>query len=104
MGHHARRTACLLTEKPQTNAKDACVCATLLIIPPGAQTDPRRFFLPFDHHLRKITEVAMPSHLKQMDIRISRESPIPLRQQLAEQIVFLIVTDKLRAGQALPSV
>ena len=39
-----------------------------------------------------------------MDIRISRESSIPLRQQLAEQIVFLIVTDKLRAGEALPSV
>jgi GntR family transcriptional regulator len=39
-----------------------------------------------------------------MDIRISRESPIPLRQQLAEQIVFLIATDQLRPGQALPSV
>ena len=39
-----------------------------------------------------------------MDIRISRESPIPPRQQLAEQIVFLIATDKLRPGQALPSV
>jgi DNA-binding transcriptional regulator YhcF (GntR family) len=39
-----------------------------------------------------------------MDIRISKESEVPLRQQLAEQIVFLIVTDKLRPGQALPSV
>jgi GntR family transcriptional regulator len=39
-----------------------------------------------------------------MDIRISRESEIPLRQQLAEQIVFLIATDKLQPGQALPSV
>ncbi len=39
-----------------------------------------------------------------MDIRISRESEIPLRQQLAEQIVFLIATDQLRPGQALPSV
>jgi DNA-binding transcriptional regulator YhcF (GntR family) len=39
-----------------------------------------------------------------MDLRISKQSEIPLRQQLAEQIVFLIVTDKLRPGQALPSV
>ena len=39
-----------------------------------------------------------------MDIHISRESPIPLRQQLAEQIIFLIATDKLRPGQAMPSV
>jgi DNA-binding transcriptional regulator YhcF (GntR family) len=39
-----------------------------------------------------------------MDIRLSRESEVPLRQQLAEQIVFLIATDKLRPGQALPSV
>jgi DNA-binding transcriptional regulator YhcF (GntR family) len=39
-----------------------------------------------------------------MDIRISKESEIPLRQQLAEQIVLLIATGKLEAGQALPSV
>ncbi len=39
-----------------------------------------------------------------MDIRISRESEIPLRQQLAEQIVFHIATGKLEPGQALPSV
>jgi GntR family transcriptional regulator len=39
-----------------------------------------------------------------MDIRISRESEISLRQQLAEQIVFHIATGKLAPGQALPSV
>ena len=39
-----------------------------------------------------------------MEIRISKESEIPLRQQLAEQIVFHIATGKLQPGQALPSV
>lgn len=39
-----------------------------------------------------------------MDIRISKESEVPLRQQLAEQIVLLIATGKLQPGQALPSV
>jgi len=39
-----------------------------------------------------------------MDIRISKESEIPLRQQLAEQIVFHIATGNLKPGQALPSV
>ena len=39
-----------------------------------------------------------------MDIRISKESEVPLRQQLAEQIVFHIATGKLQPGQALPSV
>jgi len=49
-------TACLQTEKPQTNATNACVCATLLIIRRSTQTDLPRFFLPFAHHLRKMTE------------------------------------------------
>lgn len=39
-----------------------------------------------------------------MDIRISKESEIPLRQQLAEQIVLLIATEKLKPAEALPSV
>jgi GntR family transcriptional regulator len=39
-----------------------------------------------------------------MDIRISKESEIPLRQQLAEQVVLHIATGKLPPGQALPSV
>ena len=39
-----------------------------------------------------------------MDIRISKESEVPLRQQLAEQIVLQIATGKLQPGQALPSV
>lgn len=39
-----------------------------------------------------------------MDIRISKESEVPLRQQVAEQIITLIVTDKLKTGEALPSV
>lgn len=39
-----------------------------------------------------------------MDIRVSKESEVPVRQQLAEQIAFLIATEKLKAGEALPSV
>lgn len=39
-----------------------------------------------------------------MELRISKSSEIPIRQQLAEQIVFLIATEKLKPGQALPSV
>lgn len=39
-----------------------------------------------------------------MDIRISKESEVPLRQQVAEQIVLLIATEKLKPGQAMPSV
>lgn len=39
-----------------------------------------------------------------MEIRLSRESDVPLRRQLAEQIVFLIGVGKLRPGQSLPSV
>jgi DNA-binding transcriptional regulator YhcF (GntR family) len=40
----------------------------------------------------------------QMQIALSKNSEVPLRQQLAEQIVFLITTGQLRAGDALPSV
>jgi DNA-binding transcriptional regulator YhcF (GntR family) len=39
-----------------------------------------------------------------MDIRIDRTSEVPVRQQLAEQIIFLIATEKVKPGQALPSV
>src|SRR4029077_8389451 len=39
-----------------------------------------------------------------MDIRIDKKSEIPIRQQLAEHIVFSIATQKLKPGQALPSV
>jgi len=39
-----------------------------------------------------------------MVFRISKESEVPLRQQLAEQIVLHIATGTLRPGQALPSV
>jgi DNA-binding transcriptional regulator YhcF (GntR family) len=39
-----------------------------------------------------------------MEIRISRESEVPLRQQLAEHFVYLIATGQLKAGEALPSV
>ena len=39
-----------------------------------------------------------------MQISLSKNSDVPLRQQLAEQIVFLITTGQLRAGQLLPSV
>ena len=39
-----------------------------------------------------------------MDIRIDNSSEVPIRHQLAEQIVFLIATDRLAAGEVLPSV
>jgi DNA-binding transcriptional regulator YhcF (GntR family) len=39
-----------------------------------------------------------------MQISLSRNSDVPLRRQLAEQVVFLITTGQLRAGEHLPSV
>src|ERR1700761_1502712 len=39
-----------------------------------------------------------------MQIHLSRNSDIPLQEQIAEQVVFLISTGKFRAGQQLPSV
>ncbi len=39
-----------------------------------------------------------------MQISLSKKSDVPLRQQLAEQIVCLITTGQLRAGEQLPSV
>jgi DNA-binding transcriptional regulator YhcF (GntR family) len=39
-----------------------------------------------------------------VDIHISKQSEVPVRQQVAEQIVYLIATEKLKPGQALPSV
>jgi GntR family transcriptional regulator len=39
-----------------------------------------------------------------MRISLTKTSDVPLRQQLAEQIVVLITTGQLRAGQQLPSV
>jgi GntR family transcriptional regulator len=39
-----------------------------------------------------------------MEISLSKSSDVPLRQQLTEQIVFLITTGQLRPGEQLPSV
>jgi GntR family transcriptional regulator len=39
-----------------------------------------------------------------MELRIDKTSDIPVRQQLAEQIIFSIATEKLKPGEALPSV
>jgi GntR family transcriptional regulator len=39
-----------------------------------------------------------------MQISLSKESEVPLQQQLAEQIVFLITTGRLRTAEQLPSV
>jgi DNA-binding transcriptional regulator YhcF (GntR family) len=39
-----------------------------------------------------------------MEIRIDSSSGVPIRQQLAEQIVFLIATEHLKAGDFMPSV
>jgi DNA-binding transcriptional regulator YhcF (GntR family) len=39
-----------------------------------------------------------------MNIQIDSHSDVPIRRQLTEQIVYLIVTDSLKGGQHLPSV
>jgi DNA-binding transcriptional regulator YhcF (GntR family) len=39
-----------------------------------------------------------------MEIRISKQSGVPVRQQLAEQITFMIATGKVKSGDSLPSV
>jgi GntR family transcriptional regulator / MocR family aminotransferase len=39
-----------------------------------------------------------------MQIALSKTSDVPLRQQLTEQIVFLITTGQLHLGEELPSV
>lgn len=39
-----------------------------------------------------------------MQISVSRSSDVPLRQQVAEQIVFLITSGQLQPGQQMPSV
>jgi DNA-binding transcriptional regulator YhcF (GntR family) len=39
-----------------------------------------------------------------MNISLNQDSDVPLRQQLSEQIVFLITTGQLRAGEEMPSV
>jgi len=39
-----------------------------------------------------------------MQIALTKNSDVPVRQQLAEQIVFLITTGQLQAGEELPSV
>ena len=39
-----------------------------------------------------------------MDIRISKESPVPLRQQIAAQIEYQVAVGKLKPGDSLPSV
>lgn len=39
-----------------------------------------------------------------MEIRIHKTSEVPLRQQLAEQILLLVVTGKLKPGSVVPSV
>lgn len=42
--------------------------------------------------------------LARLDIAIEKGSSVPVRRQLAEQIVYLIATDRLKPGEALPSV
>ena len=39
-----------------------------------------------------------------MNISLKQDSDVPLRHQLSEQIVFLITTGELRAGEEMPSV
>src|SRR6516225_4929217 len=46
----------------------------------------------------------LASGTNHMDIRIDKKSDVSVRQQLAEQIIFSIATEKMKPGQALPSV
>ena len=39
-----------------------------------------------------------------MDLRINRESEVPIRDQLREQIIFLVATTQLKPEEKLPSV
>ena len=39
-----------------------------------------------------------------MEISINKQSEVPVRDQLAAQLIFLIATGKLKAGDSLPSV
>jgi GntR family transcriptional regulator len=39
-----------------------------------------------------------------MDIHIDSSSEVPIRRQLAEQVIFLIATDRLKGGELMPSV
>jgi hypothetical protein len=39
-----------------------------------------------------------------MNISLRQDNDVPLRHQLSEQIVFLITTGELRAGEEMPSV
>jgi len=39
-----------------------------------------------------------------MELRIDKKSETPIREQLAEQIIFSIATERLKPGEALPSV
>src|SRR6266536_1498860 len=41
--------------------------------------------------------------MPEMDIQVSKESDVPIHEQLAAQIVMLIGSGKLRPGDALPS-
>src|SRR5688500_16139147 len=39
-----------------------------------------------------------------MDIRIDGSSEVPIRRQLTEQVIFMIVTEGIKAGVFMPSV
>lgn len=39
-----------------------------------------------------------------MEFRVDKKSEVPVRQQLAEQIIYSIATEKLKPGQPMPSV
>src|SRR5712691_11643451 len=39
-----------------------------------------------------------------VEIKINKQSEVPVRDQLSAQLVFLIATGKLKAGEPLPSV
>ena len=46
----------------------------------------------------------MPDHMSKMKIYINKLSEVPVREQLREQIIYLLGTGKLPVGSTLPSV
>jgi DNA-binding transcriptional regulator YhcF (GntR family) len=51
-----------------------------------------------------VREVAQSGDLPAMDIRINKASAVPLHEQIAAQLLFLIGTGRLKPGARLPSV
>ena len=56
------------------------------------------------HTQRLWSDLSIVSQFEIVEIQISKESEIPLRQQISAQLEFQIATGKLKPGDTLPSV